>query len=301
LIERIPGVTVTGVSRWHATRAIGGPADQPDFLNGAICLETTLGPWALSMALRGVEDSLGRTRRVRWDSRTIDIDLLLYDDLVMDTDKLTIPHPRMAFRRFVLEPACEVAGDWVHPVIHWTLSRLLQHLLTCPPRFALCGFATLGWLDISAAVQSRLKCEAVFDAAGYGDNGSLADRDWQLQCLERRARLLESSSWNTAVVPIIADFVLEESLLLAELTLDAEKSEPIRDAAGRRVVGFSKPKLLVVIQPASANRPLSLSDRFSDSLCRYAAESRLAPVLRIFEENRDFAVEEITAAIDSMK
>jgi len=119
-------------STWHTTAPIGGAGDQGAFLNGAILVETTLEPSALAAALQTIETQLGRERVVRWDARTIDIDMLLYDTQIIDTFKLIVPHPRMAFRSFVLEPAAEIAGQMLHPTSGWTIARLRDHLQKSP-------------------------------------------------------------------------------------------------------------------------------------------------------------------------
>ena len=78
----------------------------------------------LICALLSIENSLGRCRGDRWDARVIDIDLLLFDDLVFNSESLSIPHPRMHTRRFVLDPLAAIAGDVIHPVFHKTISDL---------------------------------------------------------------------------------------------------------------------------------------------------------------------------------
>ena len=82
---------------------------------------------------------MGRQRRERWGPREIDIDILLYDQEVLATAELIVPHPRMAVRRFVLEPASEVAADMLHPLIGWTVAELLQRLTTPPHYVAIAG------------------------------------------------------------------------------------------------------------------------------------------------------------------
>lgn len=131
-IAQIPGCHLLSRSRWHATVPIGGSSGQGEFLNGAVLVDTTLSAGELAKALQQIELQLGRERIVRWDARTIDIDLLLYDDLILDTETLTVPHPRMAFRRFVLEPAADIAGAMLHPTSGWTIARLLTHLRDAP-------------------------------------------------------------------------------------------------------------------------------------------------------------------------
>lgn len=139
LLGASPGICLRAVSPWLATRAVGGPPGQPDFLNGAALVETSLSPQALLGRLLQIETQLGRVRDQRWGPRTLDLDVLLYDDLVVETSTLQIPHPAMAWRRFVLEPAALVAGRMVHPRIGWTVQELFDHLRTAPPYLATAG------------------------------------------------------------------------------------------------------------------------------------------------------------------
>jgi 2-amino-4-hydroxy-6-hydroxymethyldihydropteridine diphosphokinase len=115
-------------SAWQMTLPVGGRAGRNEFLNGAVLVETPLSPQALLAGLQEIEDRFGRERQERWGDRTLDLDLLLYDDAVIDTPSLTVPHPRMSFRPFALEPAVEIAPELVHPTIGWSLERLLAHL-----------------------------------------------------------------------------------------------------------------------------------------------------------------------------
>jgi len=128
----LPGCQLLVRSRWYATVPIGGIDGQNAFLNGALLVETTLQPAELASSLQEIETSLGRERIIRWDARTIDIDILLYGTAVIDTSELTLPHPRMGFRLFVLEPAAEIAGEMLHPTSGWTLAGLLAHLRNSP-------------------------------------------------------------------------------------------------------------------------------------------------------------------------
>ncbi len=122
------GVEVHAVSRYHETAPVGGPAGQGPFLNAAMALETTLSPFALHDRLQGIERDAGRVRVVRWGERTLDLDLLLYGDLTVETEALRIPHPRMPFRRFVLAPLAEVAPSAVDPLTHRIVAELLALL-----------------------------------------------------------------------------------------------------------------------------------------------------------------------------
>jgi 2-amino-4-hydroxy-6-hydroxymethyldihydropteridine diphosphokinase len=123
-----PGVCVSRVSSFRDTEPVGGPPGQGPYLNAAAALETTLDPFELLRVLRAIEARFGRVRTVRWGERTLDLDLLLFDDRIIRTPELTVPHPRLAGRRFVLEPLAEVAPEVVEPVTGRTVSELLRGL-----------------------------------------------------------------------------------------------------------------------------------------------------------------------------
>lgn len=105
--------------------AAWGKTDEPDFLNLAVALATNLPPDDLLDALLQIEKKLGRTRSVRYGARPIDIDIIYYDQLVVDTRHLQLPHPRRASRRFVLEPLAEIAGSFTDPLTRLTVTEML--------------------------------------------------------------------------------------------------------------------------------------------------------------------------------
>ncbi len=117
-----PGIAVRAVSRWRVTTPIGGPPGQPDFLNGAVLLDTRLTVFELLRQIQGIEQALGRRRGQRWDARPIDIDILLFGQTICRRRDLQVPHPWMPVRRFVLEPAAEIAAALRHPVLGWTVA-----------------------------------------------------------------------------------------------------------------------------------------------------------------------------------
>ena len=120
-------VEVVQVSEFRETEPVGGPP-QGNFVNGAAELRTTLEPGELVEVLHEVEAEFGRTREVRWGPRTLDMDLLLYEDRHIDTPDLKVPHPRLHKRRFVLEPLWDLCPNREHPVLKKTIRRLLAEL-----------------------------------------------------------------------------------------------------------------------------------------------------------------------------
>ena len=125
------------VSNAISTRPTGGPPGQSDFLNGCFRLQASLTIESLFQCIRQIETDFGRERRVRWGERTIDLDVLLFDDLELISDCLTIPHPRMSFRRFVLQPASQIAAEMIHNTSGCTIGQLLEHLESKPDRITL--------------------------------------------------------------------------------------------------------------------------------------------------------------------
>jgi len=123
-----PAISVKRVSSFLETRPVGGPSGQSNYFNAAAIVETQLAPAELIVELLKIEKKLGRERSERWGPRTIDLDVLLYGDLVIELPEITVPHPRMKVRPFVLTPAAEIAADWIHPTSQKTIGQLLASL-----------------------------------------------------------------------------------------------------------------------------------------------------------------------------
>lgn len=123
-----PGIVVKKVSSHWETTPVGGPAGQGAYLNAAATLETDLSPQALLKVLLQVEAEQERVRTDRFGPRTLDLDLLLYGELVVRDQNLTVPHPRMHERSFMLGPLAEIAPEAVHPVFQRSIAQLLAVL-----------------------------------------------------------------------------------------------------------------------------------------------------------------------------
>ncbi len=130
-LAALPTMESGAVSSIYETAPVG-VREQPDFLNLVVSVRTTLSPHKLLDILQGIENKMGRVRTVRWGPRVIDLDLLLYGELVVETPELTVPHPRLQERSFVLMPLAEIAPTVVLPGGTKTAEKLLEKLLAKP-------------------------------------------------------------------------------------------------------------------------------------------------------------------------
>lgn len=126
-IEQTVGKVVAKSSLYET--AAWGLEEQPDFLNMAICVETALSAQQLLVAIQKVELNLGRQRILKWGQRTLDIDILFYNHDIINDPQLTIPHPLLQERRFVLAPLHDIAASFIHPILNKSIAQLLQ---SCP-------------------------------------------------------------------------------------------------------------------------------------------------------------------------
>ena len=131
-LER-PEIVVKALSRPFVTRPVGSAAGQ-EYVNAAAVLECSLESVTLLNTLHEVEDSFGRERTVHWGPRTLDLDLCLFGDDVIESPTLVVPHPAMWYRRFVLDPAVEVAGSMMHPILRQTIDELKNAAMATPLR-----------------------------------------------------------------------------------------------------------------------------------------------------------------------
>jgi 2-amino-4-hydroxy-6-hydroxymethyldihydropteridine diphosphokinase len=303
LLERPPELRVIACSRWFGTAPIGGPAGQAEFVNAAAQLETTLAPLQLLNVLRQVEAELGRQRRQRWAARCVDLDLLLFDDLVLKTPELEVPHPRMAFRRFVLEPAADVAAELRHPLIGWTIGQLLRHLNTAANYVALTGVPGAGKTraarDVAAATTSCLVADPVehWPSPDATPRELLAGerRRWR-----QRAERLAGQDWTADAPAVISDFWLDQSWAYRqrwpEETLRAEfaSSWP----AGSGLPSLVQPKLLVLLEPPQVP---SRWERLAADLRRRVFQPGCGPRLALDAAHPETALVELGAAVAAMR
>jgi|GEM_PF-162816 len=167
-LRNTPELIVRSVSTYHATEPVGGPAGQRPFLNAAAVLETTIDPLALLHRLQEIEADAGRVRTVRWGERTLDLDLLLFGDEIIDTPELSVPHPRLVVRRFVLAPLAEIAPDTRDPLSRCSISELRANLNRRPSYLAL-----KGWWEHPEKSPAYLRIVRELDGVGLSMRESL--------------------------------------------------------------------------------------------------------------------------------
>jgi 2-amino-4-hydroxy-6-hydroxymethyldihydropteridine diphosphokinase len=243
LLAQTPGIYSVHESKWRSTRAVGGMANQAEYLNGAVCLETALAPELLFSKLAEIETQLGRSRHERWSPRTIDLDLLLYDERVLRSPQLELPHPRMAFRRFVLDPAAEVAPNMLHPTSGMTVAELRANLDESPryvaisgPNLELCRqLATAAGAKVDWNVLDLPGSTLAFDVqspTGPGERPSIEFPDDFLPLLER-------NQWPTDVPGIVTPFWIGDFRTIE------------MDSKGKQ---FLQPRLLVIFDSERVER-----------------------------------------------
>ena len=219
LLRATDGIEVTAVGEPVQTEPVGGPKGQPRYLNASIRLMTSLEAQSLHERLVEIETKLGRQRHVRWGSRAIDLDLLLYGDQKIQTSTLIVPHPRMSFRRFVLEPSSKIAGDMTHPTSGLTIAQLLK-ILDQRSNLAV-------WVNAPLEFSSLL-------------NDSLAEQDhsteWDFAQVSDLAQISEVKSVAKLMVVFKAEKenseVTEQALKFAGPMLDLRSSDqPVEEVA----------------------------------------------------------------------
>jgi 2-amino-4-hydroxy-6-hydroxymethyldihydropteridine diphosphokinase len=310
-------------SHAYETRPVGGPPDQPRFLNAAAVVETDLQPEPLLDALLRIEAELGRQRSERWAARAIDLDLLLYEQQLLISPRLVLPHPRMAWRRFVLQPAAEVAGGWLHPPTGWTIARLLEHLDTTANYVAVAGAIGVGKTHLAQALADRLGGRTRLEpvdarrlARFYADPSGGA---WatEIEFLVERARRLDrlDPAWQGPTL-VVSDFWFDQSLAFAQVWLPPAEQEAFRlrfAEVRQRVV---RPRLIVLLEAPVAvlheritarARPYEQSiprDRLEAIASQVSAATTWpdqGPVLRLTAAEPDALLAEAAAAVEAMQ
>lgn len=334
-IEKLAGhprIELIAQSALCETAAIGGPKDQPRFLNGALKLETTLRPREMFEYMQRIETELGRRREERWGPRTIDLDLLLYDELTLDSPELTLPHPRMAWRRFVLEPAAEIAAEMIHPTTCWNVARLLEHINTTPPYIAITGGIAAGKSRLAERLAAELPARLIEERPDwkrlesfYADPSASA-WETEMEFLDHRVELLGEKGVRNLFCEVrerpfrqkvpdtffsVSDFWFAQSAAFARSWLPEDRIDEYTERFERLLSSVARPRLIVLLdEPAdtllervrqrgrSCERRLTVEqlDRIRREVAGRAASPGIGPVLRFQGEDHEAIVAEVLAA-----
>ncbi len=317
-------------SQWRETKPVGGPGGQPQFLNGAVLIETSLPAQGVLDLLQQTETEQGRTRQAIWGPRAIDLDLLLYNEDIVQTPRLTVPHPRMAWRRFVLEPAAEIAGQMVHVETGWTIARLLGHLNFAHNYVAIAGPIGVGKTRLARQIAEKTPARMIAEELDeislerFYKNPSGTAWATELEFLEQRARLLaaDGPQWSDRGELALSDFWFDQSAAFAQVWLDEEDWRRFRSRWQEVRRSVVQPKLTVILsEPAATHKPgdwlfhrvrrrgrayeanlsADVLGKIARAVSRQADEPDLGPRLRISAENPQAVIDEVLAAIEAMK
>jgi 2-amino-4-hydroxy-6-hydroxymethyldihydropteridine diphosphokinase len=188
LLEKFPSDSQFVFSHLYRTPPVGGPSGQSDFLNAVVCIDHPHSVWEVWEIVKSIESELGRQRQQRWESRRIDVDVLLHDDLRVWTPHFKVPHPRMCMRSFILNPALEIVPDMMDPVSRMTIEQLYSRIKSRSETLVITPQATL---------TESLRC-----ASGNHSDQRLIH--WQTLGCEESHRLLQTTSSAPPRLTIVA-------------------------------------------------------------------------------------------------
>lgn len=304
-----PEVRVVRASKFYETSPVGGPGFQEPFLNGAALLETSLEPEALLDVLQRVENEHGRVREEHWGPRTLDLDLLTYDDVVLHTPRLTLPHPRMSYRKFVLRGAVEIAPDYVLPRLRNSLGNLMHRLEIAPNYVAFrgleFGFQSQFAAEAADCAAAKLVDSTPTDVASFVDllaSPSL-DVDTAIKFVNARADAIRTSLAEAGDKWVVddSDLFLEASLLYCRFPFDLQKKF---QAACKSIVADEsiKPKLLVLLRAKAAVQPDDFGTAADLNLSSKGigmSVLKFGPTAILDYSDRERALNEFAAALDA--
>jgi 2-amino-4-hydroxy-6-hydroxymethyldihydropteridine diphosphokinase len=229
-------IEVSQVSELIETAPVGG-ANQPDYLNAVAEIKTALSVQDLHKILLDIETSLGRVREEKWSPRVIDLDLLLFGCEVINLPDLTVPHPQMHLRSFVLRGLCQLSAELLHPVIRESMNELAARLSgadfalnpNLPQLINVAGIIGVGKTTLAKKLSNSLGCKLLLEA--YDTNPFMPDvyagrkdlaLDSQLYFLTGRIEQLNHNTLAPGQI-VISDYIFDKELIYARQLLDAQQ------------------------------------------------------------------------------
>ena len=264
-LRNLDGITVSAVSEFVKTQPLS-KIDQPEFLNAVAKIETSFGAEELLKYTQQIERLLGRERHQKWGPRTIDIDILLYGDEIIDTPKLTVPHKQMHLRSFVLTPMCEIGAEVVHPVLRHPMSVLAKRLggsdfyidKNKPQLISIAGIIGVGKTTLGQGLSKALGCELICEA--YEDNPYMDEAyagkqdialDWQLYFLISRLKQISKDHLESGGL-YISDYVFAKEQIYAKKVLTSEQQKVYQENYAKVEPKIADPVLAIYLMDTPA-------------------------------------------------
>jgi deoxyguanosine kinase len=299
------------------TKALGKTI-QPDYLNTVAEVKTSFEPEALHRRLIEIENLLGRQRQEKWSSRTIDLDLLLFGDKIINTDELTVPHSQMHLRSFVLKGLCQLNPELIHPVMKVSARELASRLNGCdfalstalPQLISIAGNIGSGKTTLAKKIAEYFFCEILFEP--YDTNPFLPDvyagkkelaLDSQLYFLTKRVEQLGLNNLTPGRV-YISDYVFDKEQIYARTLLNPKQLSLYEDIYKPLSKNVYLPVLVICMQDSagkcldrihSRNRPyeqqikLEFLDKLEDEYEQLMKTWKKSPVIKVSTAKLDYS------------
>jgi deoxyguanosine kinase len=312
--EHIESVSV---SEPIETAPLGG-SDQPNYLNTVAELQTTLSPEELHRTMIEIENRLGRVRQEKWSPRTIDLDLLLFDNQIINTVELIVPHPQMHLRSFVLTGLCRLNPDLIHPLLKVTVKELAARLnggdfIPEPDRpqlISIAGNIGVGKTTLTKKLSEYFDCPSFLEP--YDANPFMPDvyagrkdlaLDSQLFFLTSRVEQLDRKNLSPGAI-YISDYVFDKELIYVGTLLNPQQFKLYKGIFKPLAAKVSPPVLVIYMQDSpqnclerihSRNRPYEqkIEPEFLQQLdCEYErlfADWKVSPVIRVRTSQLDYS------------
>lgn len=317
MLEQTPGIEGVQATKPTETMPLGG-LEQPKYLNSVAEIRTSLSAQVLHKRLKEIEDALGRKRGDKWASRTIDLDLLLFGDEIIQTKTLTIPHPETHLRAFVLADLCKLDAKLMHPILNETVGVLANRLRgnnflpagakncaavpAVKQLISIAGNIGAGKTTLARGLAKYFSCDVIMEkydtnpflAKVYAGDKELA-LDSQLYFLTSRVEQLSPEKINKSKLAV-TDYVFQKELIYADLLLSKEQRELYGRIYERMATGVVTPAVLLYLADSpreclnrihSRNRPyeqkirMSFLEGIDAGYRKLTAEWNLSPVITL--------------------
>ncbi|MBA7665725.1 Thymidylate kinase [subsurface metagenome] len=309
-----------------------GDRNQPDYLNAVAEIKTTLSAEDFHKKLTDIETTLGRVREEKWSPRIIDLDLLLFGRQIINHPDLTVPHPQMHLRFFVLKGLCQFAPDLLHPVIKEPMSELAARLggadyapnPNLPQLVSIAGVIGVGKTTLAKKLSDSLGCRLILES--YDTNPFMPDvyagrkelaLDSQLYFLTSRIQQLNRITLTKGQIAI-SDYIFDKELIYAKRLLNSQQLDLYQKICRPFAVEVAAPVLVIYLQDSAKNclerihkrnRPyeqeieLQFLEALSADYQQLFADWKLCPVIRIsmskFDHTKDGDIDHLASQIQS--